>query len=61
MNKPHGKKSFRNCNECTYRLTKQCFNSISGGTCYEGHKQYSRIKMTADELKRLREALNGQR
>jgi hypothetical protein len=61
MNKPHRKTSFRNCNECIYRLTMHCFNSISGGTCYEGHKQYSRIKMTADELKRLREALNGQR
>lgn len=61
MNKPHRKTSFRNCNECTYRLTMHCFNSLSGSTCSEGHKQYSRIKMTAEELKRLREALNGQR
>lgn len=59
MNKPNGQKSFRNCSECNYRLTIRCFKSISSNTCYQGHKQYSRMKVTADELKRLREALNG--
>lgn len=55
------KTSFRNCSECAYRMTIRCFNNIDGNVCSLGHKQYSRIKMTADELKRLREALNGQR
>nr|DAJ44856.1 MAG TPA: hypothetical protein [Caudoviricetes sp.] len=58
MDKPSRKKyCFRNCIECNYRLTMCCFKSISSNTCYEGHRQYSRLKATADELKRLRETL----
>lgn len=53
------KKSFRNCSECAYRMTIRCFNNIDEHACSFGHKQYERMK-TKENLKRLREALNGQ-